>query len=63
MNNISRRDALRVGGLSVFGAAFLAACGKQSGVVESSNILSEGVAPQTTALPAGIVTEPLDVIV
>jgi hypothetical protein len=57
MNNISRRDALRVGGLSVFGAAFLAACGKQSGVVESSNILSEGVAPQTTALPEGIVTD------
>lgn len=39
MNNISRRDALRVGGLSVFGAAFLAACGKQSGVVPSANIL------------------------
>ena len=57
MNNISRRDALRVGGLSVFGAAFLAACGKQSGVVESSNILSEGVVPPTTALPAGIVTD------
>ena len=57
MNNISRRDALRVSGLSVFGAAFLAACGKQSGVVESSNILSEGVSPQTTALPAGIVTD------
>jgi rubrerythrin len=57
MSNISRRDALRVGGLSVFGAAFLAACGKQSGVVESSNILSEGVVPPTTALPAGIVTD------
>jgi len=57
MNNISRRDALRVGGLSVFGAAFLAACGKQSGVVESANILSEGVVPPTTALPAGIVTD------
>ena len=57
MNNISRRDALRVGGLSVFGAAFLAACGKQSGVVPSANILSEGVVPPTTALPAGIVTD------
>ena len=57
MSNISRRDALRVGGLSLFGAAFLAACGKQSGVVESSNILSEGVVPPTTALPAGIVTD------
>jgi len=57
MSNISRRDALRVGGLSVFGAAFLAACGKQSGVVESSNILSEGVVPPTTALPAGEVTD------
>ena len=57
MNNISRRDALRVGGLSVFGAAFLAACGKQSGVVESSNILSEGVITPTTALPEGIVTD------
>jgi len=57
MNNISRRDALRVSGLSVFGAAFLAACGKQSGVVPSANILSEGVVPPTSALPAGIVTD------
>ena len=57
MSNISRRDVLRVGGLSVFGAAFLAACGKQSGVVPSANILSEGVVPPTTALPAGIVTD------
>jgi rubrerythrin len=57
MNNISRRDALRVGGLSVFGAAFLAACGEQSGVVPSANILSEGVATPTTALPEGVVTD------
>ena len=57
MNNISRRDALRVGGLSVFGAAFLAACGKQSGVVQSANILSEGEVTPTTALPEGVVTD------
>jgi hypothetical protein len=57
MNNISRRDALRVGGLSVFGAAFLAACGKQSGVVPSANILSEGVVTPTTALPEGVITD------
>jgi len=57
MNNISRRDALRVSGLSVFGAAFLAACGKQSGVVQSANILSEGAVTPTTALPEGVVTD------
>ena len=57
MNNISRRDALRVGGLSVFGAAFLAACGKQSGVVPSANILSEGEVTPTTALPEGVITD------
>jgi hypothetical protein len=57
MNNISRRDALRVSGLSVFGAAFLAACGKQSGVPESANILSEGIVPPTTALPEGVITD------
>ena len=57
MNNISRRDALRVGGLSVFGAAFLAACGEQAGVVPSANILSEGAVTPTTALPEGVITD------
>jgi len=57
MNNISRRDALRISGLSVFGAAFLAACGKQSGVVQSANILSEGAVTPTTAIPEGVVTD------
>ena len=32
MINISRRDALRVGGISVLGAMFLASCGTQAGV-------------------------------
>jgi cytochrome P450 len=32
MINISRRDALRVGGISVFGAMFLGSCGKEAGV-------------------------------
>ena len=57
MNNISRRDALRAGGLSVFGAAFLAACGEQAGVVPSANILSEGAVTPTTALPEGVITD------
>ena len=57
MNNISRRDALPVGGLSVFGAAFLAACGEQAGVVPSANILSEGAVTPTTALPEGVITD------
>ena len=57
MNNISRREAIRVSGLSVFGAAFLAACGKQSGVVPSANIVSEGVATELATLPDGVVTD------
>ena len=57
MNNISRRDAIRVSGLSVFGAAFLAACGKQSGVVPSANIVSEGVASELATLPDGVVND------
>jgi len=57
MNNISRRDALRVSGLTVFGAAFLASCGKQSGVQESGNISSEGVATPPAELPEGVVTD------
>ena len=57
MNNITRRDALRVSGLTVFGATFLAACGKQSGVQQSDNISSEGEATPLAELPEGVVNE------
>ena len=57
MNNITRRDALRVSGLTVFGATFLAACGKQSGVQQSDNISSEGEATPLAELPEGVVRD------
>jgi hypothetical protein len=57
MNNITRRDALRVSGLTVFGATFLAACGKQSGVQQSDNISSEGEATPLAELPEGVVND------
>ena len=57
MNNITRRDALRVSGLTVFGATFLAACGKQSGVQQSDNISSEGEATPLAELPEGVVSD------
>ena len=57
MNNITRRDALRVSGLTVFGATFLVACGKQSGVQQSDNISSEGEATPLAELPEGVVND------
>lgn len=47
---VSRRSLIRAAGLTVV-AGGLAACGKQAGVEESSNIAVAGTAPSTTALP------------
>ena len=54
---LSRRELLRLGGLTVVGASFLAACGKQKGVPESANIASVGEVPPTTGLPTAEVTD------
>lgn len=54
---ISRRELLRMGGLTVVGATFLAACGKQANVPESANIASVGDVPPTTGLPNVEVTD------
>ena len=56
-NTFSRRELLRMGGLTVVGATFLAACGKQANVPESANIASVGEVPPTTSLPAVEVTD------
>lgn len=56
-NTLSRRELLRMGGLTVVSAAFLAACGKQANVPESANIASVGEVPPTTGLPAVEVTD------
>ena len=55
--NLSRRQLLRLSGASVAGSLFLAACGKQSNVEESSNIASAGTVPPTTALPEAEVND------
>lgn len=56
-HQITRRELIRLGGLSVVGATFLAACGKQANVPESANIASVGSVPPTTGLPAVEVTD------
>jgi hypothetical protein len=43
--NLSRRELLRISALTIGGTAFLAACGKQSGVQGSTNIASAGSVP------------------
>lgn len=55
--HLSRRQLLRISGISIAGSLALAACGKQSGVEESSNIASAGTVPPTTALPSAEVTD------
>jgi rubrerythrin len=50
--HLSRRQLLRISGVSIAGSLALAACGKQSAVEESSNIASAGTVPPTTALPS-----------
>jgi len=55
--HLSRRQLLRISGMSIAGTLALAACGKQADVQESSNIASAGTVPPTTALPAAEVND------
>ena len=54
---LTRRELLRLGGLTIAGTTLLAACGKQSNVPESANIASIGEVPPTTGLPTVEVTD------
>lgn len=56
MNRYSRRQLLRLSGVSAAGL-LLAACGKQSGVEESTNVKSLGIVPETEGLPSVEVTD------
>lgn len=60
MNNfeqLSRRELLRMSALTIGGAAFLAACGKQGGVQGSDNIASAGSVPALVPANSGDVTD------
>ncbi len=57
LENLTRRELLKMSGLSIAGITFLAACGAQSGVVESSNIASAGTVPPTTALGQVVISD------
>ena len=54
---LSRRELLRISALSIGGTAFLAACGKQSGVQSSSNIASAGSVPELPLANSGDITD------
>ena len=56
-DNMTRRELLKMSGLSIAGITLLAACGEQSGIVKSSNIASAGTVPPTTALGEVVVTD------
>lgn len=49
-NQMNRRELLRLGSFSLVSGVVLAACGKQSGVVDDGAIARLGVAPSTTTL-------------
>lgn len=55
--HLSRRQLLRISGISIAGSLALAACGKQANVEESSNIASAGTVPPTSALPSAEVND------
>ena len=55
--NLSRRELLRISALSIGGTAFLAACGKQSGVQSSANIASAGSVPSLQPANSGDITD------
>ncbi len=57
LNRLSRRELLRLSGLSLASGLVLAACGKQSGIVEDGAIARLGEAPSTTALAEAEVTD------
>ncbi len=56
-NKLSRRELLRLSGLSLASGIALAACGKQSGVIDDGAIARLGEAPSTTALAEAEVTD------
>ena len=57
MSALSRRELLRLGGVSLASGLVLAACGKQSGVINDKAIVSLGQAPTTTKLAEAEVTD------
>jgi len=54
---LSRRELLRLSGLSLASGLVLAACGKQSGLVDDNAIASLGQAPKITPLAEAEVTD------
>ena len=57
MNQLSRRELLRLSGLSLASGLVLAACGKQTGAVDDGAIARLGESPSTTALAEAKVTD------
>ena len=57
LENLTRRELLKISGLSIAGITFLAACGAQSGVPASPNIASAGTVPPTTALGEVVISD------
>ena len=57
LENLSRRELLKMSGLSIAGIAFLASCGAQSGVPASPNVASAGTVPPTTALGEVVISD------
>ncbi len=55
--NLTRRELLKVSGLTIAGITFLASCGAQSGVAGTANIASAGTVPPTTALGEVIISD------
>lgn len=57
MNQLSRRELLRLSSFSLASGLVLAACGKQSGVIDDGAIARLGDTPSTTALPEAEITD------
>ena len=57
MSALTRRELLRLGGVSLASGLVLAACGKQSGVINDKAIVSLGEVPTTTKLAEAEVTD------
>lgn len=56
-NQINRRELLRLSAISLASGLVLAACGKQSGVIDDGAIARLGESPSTTVLPDAEVTD------
>ncbi|MFM8854182.1 MAG: hypothetical protein ACKOGL_13500, partial [Acidimicrobiaceae bacterium] len=57
MSQLTRRELLRLSGLSLASGLVLAACGKHTGVVDDGAIARLGESPSTTALAEAKVTD------